>query len=384
MDPIIIIGTGLAGYNLAKEIRKLDKEQPLLLISQDDGRSYSKPMLSTGFTKNKTADDLSMGDAAKMADQLNAEIIIDTIVKSIDTARKVVVTDKAEYAYKDLVLGVGADVISPPLEGDGTDDVFSINDLQDYAKFRQSLETGEKKSVLIIGAGLIGCEFANDLANGGYNSQVVDPVGRCLPALLPESASAAVQRGLEGLGVKFHWGPLVKAVNKTDAGLTALLSDGATIDADIVISAIGLRPRIDLAKAAGISVNRGVVVNRQLQTSDSHVYALGDCKEIEENVTLYVLPLMAEARTLAKTLTGDATDIKYAPMPVMVKTPCCPIVVSPVPAGVNGKWTDEVNEGNNVKSLFHDSDGQLRGFALTGDLIKEKAALAKEVPTLLS
>jgi len=219
MDPIIIIGTGLAGYNLAKEIRKLDKEQPLLLISQDDGRSYSKPMLSTGFTKNKTADDLSMGDAAKMADQLNAEIIIDTIVKSIDTARKVVVTDKAEYAYKDLVLGVGADVISPPLEGDGTDDVFSINDLQDYAKFRQSLETGEKKSVLIIGAGLIGCEFANDLANGGYDSQVVDPVGRCLPALLPESASAAVQRGLEGLGVKFHWGPLVKAVNKTETGL---------------------------------------------------------------------------------------------------------------------------------------------------------------------
>ncbi|PHS72694.1 MAG: FAD-dependent oxidoreductase, partial [Porticoccus sp.] len=171
---------------------------------------------------------------------------------------------------------------------------------------------------------------------------------------------------------------------KTETGLTALLSDGATIDADIVISAIGLRPRIDLAKAAGIRVNRGVVVNRQLQTSDTHVYALGDCKEIEENVTLYVLPLMAEARTLAKTLTGDITDIKYAPMPVMVKTPCCPIVVSPVPAGVNGNWTDEANEGNNVKSLFHDSDGQLRGFALTGDLIKEKAALAKEVPTLLS
>ncbi len=84
-------------------------------------------------------------------------------------------------------------------------EVFSVNDLMDYGRFRQALDG--KKSVTILGGGLIGCEFANDLSNGGFQVSLVEPLGRCLPMLLPEAASAAVGRGLESLGVEFHFGP---------------------------------------------------------------------------------------------------------------------------------------------------------------------------------
>lgn len=382
MDPIIIVGTGLAGYNLAKEYRKLNQERPLVLLTADDGRNYSKPMLSTGFTKQKSADELAQADAATMAQQLKAEIKTFVQVSAIDTAARTLTLNNGEtLTYGELVLAWGADVFRPPLAGDGVDQVYSINDLLDYDRFRKAVEG--KQNVVIIGGGLIGCEFANDLRNGGFQVAVVEPLGRPLPTLLPEPASAAVREALEELGVVFHFGPHVKAVEQQGAGLSVVLSDDSRIAADIVISAIGLRPRIQVAKDAGIAVNRGIQVDRFLKTSAPHVYALGDCSEVEGNVMLYVLPLMTGARALAKTLAGEATAVSYPPMPVAIKTPVCPVVVAPIPPGTAGEWHIQA-DGRNVNAQFKDASGTLRGFALTGDATNDKNALAKLLPPLLA
>lgn len=381
MDPIIIVGTGLAGYNLAKEYRKLNQERPLILLTADDGRNYSKPMLSTGFTKQKSADELALADAATMAQQLKADIKTFVQVSAIDTAARTLTLASGETLhYGELVLAWGADVFRPPLAGDGVDQVYAINDLLDYDRFRKAV--AGKNNVVIIGGGLIGCEFANDLSNGGFKVDVVEPLGRPLPTLLPEPASAAVQSALEELGVTFHFGPHVKAVEKKGARLSVVLSDDQQLDAEIVISAIGLRPRIQVAQAAGIEVNRGIKVDRFLQTSAVHVYALGDCSEVEGNVMLYVLPLMSGARALAKTLAGEPTAVSYPPMPVAIKTPACPVVVAPAPMGTSGEWHIQA-DGRNVSAQFKDVDGLLRGFALTGDATQEKNALAKLLPPLL-
>lgn len=381
MDPVIIVGTGLAGYNLAKEYRKLNKEQPLTLLTFDDGRNYSKPMLSTGFTKDKTADQLAMADAETMAGQLEAQVRTGVSVSSIDTAAQTLQLDNGEsLKYSQLVLAWGAEVFRPPLEGDALDQVYSVNDLMDYGRFRTALEG--KKRVAIVGGGLIGCEFANDLTNGGFEVTVMEPMGRPLPTLLPEQASAAVQQGLEAIGVAFRFGPYVTGVNQAANGVVLSLSDGSTAEADIVVSAIGLRPRIQVAQAAGIEVNRGIKVDHFLRTNVANVYALGDCSEVEGNVMLYVLPLMAGARALAKTLAGTDTAVTYGPMPVAIKTPACPVVVAPAPNGVEGNWEVEA-DGLNVKALFKDGEGAVRGFALTGESTAEKNALAKLLPPLL-
>ncbi|WP_248740375.1 NAD(P)/FAD-dependent oxidoreductase [Pseudomonas sp. MWU12-2029] len=379
--PVVIVGTGLAGYNLAREFRKLDGETPLLLITADDGRSYSKPMLSTGFGKNKDADGLSMAEPGAMAEQLKAEIRTHTRISGIDPGHKRLWIGEEAVSYRDLILAWGAETVRVPIEGDGGDLVFPINDLEDYARFRAA--AAGKRRVLLLGAGLIGCEFANDLILGGYEVQLVAPCEQVMPTLLHPSAAAAVQAGLESLGARFHLGPVLTRLQKVADGLEAHLSDGQVVPCDVVVSAIGLRPRIDLAAAAGIQTNRGVVVDRHLQTSHANIYALGDCAEVDGLNLLYVMPLMSCARALAQTLAGNPTVVNYGPMPITVKTPVCPLVVSPPPRGREGVWTIE-GQGADVKALCHDAQGQLLGYALTGAAVMEKLALNKQLPALLA
>ncbi|MCV4288923.1 FAD-dependent oxidoreductase [Pseudomonas capsici] len=378
--PVVIIGTGLAGYNLAREFRKLDGETPLLLITADDGRSYSKPMLSTGFGKNKQADELSMAQPGAMADQLKAQVRTHTRISGIDPGHKRLWIGEEAVHYRDLVLAWGAETIRVPVEGDAQDVIFPINDLEDYARFRVAAEG--KKRVLILGAGLIGCEFANDLILGGYEVDLVAPCEQVMPTLLPPAAAAAVQAGLESIGARFHLGPILSRLQRNEQALEAHLSDGQVIACDLVVSAIGLRPRVDLAAAAGLLTGRGVVVDRYLQTSHANIHALGDCAEVDGLNLLYVMPLMSCARALAQTLAGAPTAVKYGPMPITVKTPVCPLVVSPPPRGTEGTWSVEGQDAD-IKALCHDTEGRLLGYALTGAAVSEKLALNKTLPALL-
>jgi rubredoxin-NAD+ reductase len=377
--PIVIVGTGLSGYSLAREMRKLDKDTPIVMVTADDGVSYSKPMLSTGFTKGKDADGLAQASTETMAEQLNIQLRTFATVTGIDPAAKALILGDERLAYSKLVLAWGADVIRLSLDGDGLEHVFSINDLMDYRAFRKALGGG--KRVAIMGAGLIGCEFANDLRNGDYEVDVIAPSDAAMPGLLPRPAADAVQGELQNLGVRFHLETVVERVDQAEQGVTLTLANGDTLAADLVISAVGLRPRIELAKAAGIATGRGITVNRALETSVPDVYALGDCAEVDGHVLLYVLPLMACARALAKTLAGERTEVSYGTMPVMIKTPCCPTAVCPPPADAEGEWQVE-QDGSDVKALFQAPDGQVLGFAVTGRFAMEKQALAKEVPPL--
>ncbi|MGY2398389.1 NAD(P)/FAD-dependent oxidoreductase [Pseudomonas sp. SDO5271_S396] len=379
--PVVIIGTGLAGYNVAREFRKLDSETPLLLITADDGRSYSKPMLSTGFGKNKEADGLSMAEPGAMAEQLKAEVRTHTRVTGIDPGHKRLWLGEEAVAYRDLILAWGAETVRVPVEGDAADLIFPINDLEDYARFRTA--AAGKRRVLLLGAGLIGCEFANDLILGGYEIDLVAPCEQVMPTLLHPAAAAAVKAGLEGLGARFHLGPVLNRLQRTADGLEAHLSDGEVIPCDLVVSAIGLRPRVDLAAAAGLQINRGIMVDRHLKTSHANIYALGDCAEVDGLNLLYVMPLMSCARALAQTLAGNATAVSYGPMPITVKTPICPLVVSPPPRGTEGAWSVE-GQGADIKALCRDAEGRLLGYALTGTAVMEKLALNKELPPLLA
>ncbi|MEP1215191.1 MAG: FAD-dependent oxidoreductase [Marinobacter sp.] len=377
--PIVIVGTGLSGYTLAKEIRKQDSNTPLVMVTADDGFSYSKPMLSTGFTKGKEADELAQASADAMIEQLNLELRTYTTVTGIEPEAHELVLGDERLVYSKLVLAWGADVIRLSIAGDGQQHVFSINDLMDYRAFRHALQG--KKRVAIMGAGLIGCEFANDLRNGDYDVDVIAPSDTLMPGLLPAPAAEAVRSGLENLGVRFHLETVVEHIAECDKGVKLTLANGETLDADLVISAVGLRPRTELAAAAGLQTNRGIVVNRSLQTSAPDIYALGDCAEVDGHVLLYVLPLMACARALAKTLAGEPTEVKYGTMPVMIKTPCCPTAVCPPPTDASGSWDVEA-DGQDVRALFRSDSGDVLGFAVTGRYALEKQALSKEVPPI--
>ena len=381
---IVIVGSGLAGYGLAREIRRHSKTLPITMITADGGEVYSKPLLSTGYTKSLNYEKLALQSAAEIAAQLGISVLTRTRVLHINTEHKQVVLEHGgAVSYDSLVLATGAQVIRPPLSGDAVDKVLSVNDLDDYARF-QTLVTQEQVSkVAVIGAGLIGCEFTNDLLNGGFITESVDPLAWCLPTLLPEDCGRAVQAALEAKGAKFHFGALAESVDHQDGGYTVTLNTGDKIQADAVLAAVGVRPNIALAESAGIDVGRGIKANRYLQTSAPDVYTLGDCAEVEGHVLVYVAPLSACARALGATLTGTPSAVHYPAMPVAIKTPACPVVVSPPPRDAAGEWIIE-GSAPNLKATFRNAEGALLGYALTGEGVKEKAALTKELPALLS
>ena len=382
MKPIVVLGSGLAGYTLIRELRKLDREVAITLVSRDSGDYYSKPMLSNALAQRKTAESLAITVAAEMAKQLDFTLLQHTEVLGIDRKRKQLQTPAGMIAYGRLVLALGADAIRLPLQGDASDAVMSVNDLADYAKFRAAIESSTRvaKQIAIIGAGLIGCEFANDLASAGYAVTVIDPTAYPLSGLMPEQAGQQLLAPLAELGVTWRFGAAVKAVNKSSSSYALTLTDGSILHADLVLSAVGLRPRIELARNGGLAVNRGIMVDAQLRSSDTDIFALGDCAEIEGRVLPYVLPIMHAARALARVLAGEDIQVEFPAMPVVVKTPAHPVAVVPVARDALGAWKVMAN-GQGIKLGFIDIKNQLRGFALTGAYAAERSEMVKQLST---
>ena len=378
MKPIVVLGSGLAGYTLVRELRKLDREVAITMVSRDSGDFYSKPMLSNAFAQGKDAAALVNTAAAEIARQLNITLLQHTEVTGIDRQHKQLQTSAGVIEYSRLVLALGADPIRLPLQGDAADAVLSVNDIADYAKFRGALASA--KRLAIIGGGLIGCEFANDLAAAGYAVTVIDPTAYPLSGLMPEQAGRQLLEPLAKLGVTWRFGVAVKAVDKSSSGYALTLTDESALQVDLVLSAVGLRPRIELARGAGLAVNRGIAVAAQLRSSDADIYALGDCAEIEGRVLPYVLPIMHAARALARVLAGEDARAEFPAMPVVVKTPAHPVAVLPVARDAAGEWKT-LAEGQGVKLGFFDAQNQMRGFVLTGEYAGQRSEMVKQQAT---
>lgn len=374
MQPILIVGSGLAGYTLLKEIRKHDAAVPVTLVTADDGVFYSKPNLSNALAAGRSAAALAGAPAGKMAADLNATLLTRTTVTAIDPLGHRIRTADAEYGYAKLVLALGADPFPHRLAGDATGAVLTVNDLADYARFREAL--AGKRRVVVLGGGLIGSEFANDLAAAGLDVTVVHLGEWPLERLLPVEAGRRLAERLSALGVRWHFGRTAKRVDAVDGGLRVTLDDGSAVDTEVVLSAIGLAPRTQLAQAAGIPTGRGIQTDRFLQTGATDVYALGDCAEVDGLVQPYVQPLMVQARALAATLTGAPTAVVYPAMPVMVKTPAHPVAVLPPRAGAVGGWKIDCST-DGVCALHLDEAGRLQGFALTGAEAAKRNELVK-------
>ncbi len=385
---LVIVGAGLAAWTTARELRKLDAQRPIVMISTDSADFYAKPTLSNALAQKRTAEQLVTTPAAKMAETLQLQLLPHTRVISLDTAARTLSYENAtgqshSLHYGDLVLATGADPIRLPMAGSAAAQVQSINHLQDLAQFHQTLGAAPK-TVLVIGAGLIGCEFANDLLIGGYGVHVVDPSPRPLALLLPAGAGEQLQEALQSRGVVWHLGTTVQSLDTHAATgrLQATLADGSSMQVDAVLSAVGLRANTALASAAGIACERGIVVDAHLQTSAPHVYALGDCAQYASagaRVLPYVMPIMNAAKTLAANLAGPPTELVFPLMPVAVKTPALPIVVAAPHPAQSGQWLADTGLEPDAGGAwrFVDDAGQQRGFVLTGKQSSRRMELAK-------
>lgn len=423
--PVIIIGSGMAGYTLARELRKLNPTLPITMVCQDSGSSYAKPTLSNAFAQGKMASAIANADAIKMAETLDMTIFNFYHVSHINvdeqtiTIHPVLAADKLQIlGYRDLVLATGANPRTLPNVIIDQKQIFAVNHLDDYAVFQQALHTlmaarSKPVNVAIIGAGLIGCEFANDLITqnlstppGNLNIAVFDKSALPLAQQLPSPAGQMLQDALSKAGVAFYLNTDIKHVNVT-ADLVNIVyeqdNQSHIFEADLVLVAIGLTANTQLAALANIEVAtaetpstvthlprtaaQGIKVNEFLKTSADHVYAIGDCANVMGSYMPYVMPLMNQAKALAKTLADSnvpPTKVSYPAMPVAIKTPSLPLVVLPVSAQYSDEqieWqTSPTTDGMVMTAHPSGEADTLLGFVLVGkEAGKQRLSLAKQV-----
>lgn len=439
-QPVIIIGSGMAGYTLARELRKLTTSLPIVMVCQDSGDSYAKPTLSNAYAQNKLADSIANASAAKMAETLNLTLLNFHQVTDINAAEQVIVVrslvneaSQTTLAYRDLVLATGAHSRLLPNLAVNHQTIFAVNHLDEYKSFQQRLNTLKSQKsapvkVAIIGAGLIGCEFANDLIGQNTGNQtaditvaVFDKAARPLAQQLPSEAGIMLQDALTQSGVTFYLGTDITSIT-TNVNTNIDTSDNATVtisfdkdnqsqtfEADIVLIAIGLVANTDLAASANIAiassqhinptithlprtVQQGIKVDAYLATSAKHIYAIGDCANVMGSYMPYVMPLMNQAKALAKTLADPnmaPTKVAYPAMPVAIKTPSLPLVVLPV----SGQYSDDqlywqttpTTDGMVMTAHPKDDSNSILGFVLAGkEAAKQRLTLTKQVADWLS
>ncbi|RLK50780.1 rubredoxin-NAD+ reductase [Alkalispirillum mobile] len=373
MDPeqVVIVGGGMAAWAAAEAIRARDPERAITLIARCNGDVYPKPQLSAAAARRRSADDLITQSGPDRAATLGVGLMARTRVLRIDTDRKRVITPRGGVPYGELVLASGAHQPKPALRGDAAGEVLQVNDLVSYRALRSRVDALDKARVLIMGAGLIGCEFADDLSAAGHQITLVDLADRPLARLLPEPLSAGLTEALAGRGVALRVGHTVEAVERAVQGdaLRVRLNDGQTVTADVVVSALGLQPNIELARRSGLAVDKGIRVDASLRTTNPHVFALGDCSEHDGRLLPYVRPLRAQAEVIADNLTG--TEARYHPDAgtITIKTPAYPLVVFPPTAP--GEWQEAQREGSAVVMEHRGRTGRLNGFALSGAFTRE-------------
>ncbi|CAI3792554.1 FAD-dependent oxidoreductase [Rheinheimera sp. MM224] len=377
----LIIGAGHAGYSLAKELRKLDPDRSICLVSSDSADYYSKPLLSNGFSKQKSAADFIQKTAGQMADELNIEIWPHCHAKQIDAEQHQLHTDKGVIKYRQLVLATGASPVKLPLPAATAGLVWSVNDLTDYQNFLQ--QSLGKQKITVLGAGLVGIEYANDLAAAGFQVSVIALEQQPLAQLLPAQLGEVLQQQLTKLGVEFYWGSAIADAEFTEQQLKLTLADGRSLNTELILSAVGLKPNLQLAIQAGIKCGKGIKVNQTLATSAADIYALGDCAEVCGYNLMYIQPISLSAKALALTLTGQNTAVQLPVMPVIVKSSALPVVSWPAAPQQQGEWTLEGQELDWV-AKFQNPAGVLLGFALTGKMVAQRLRLAKEMPALIA
>lgn len=371
---VVIVGTGLAGYGAAREFRKWDRAAPVTLITSGDGAYYPKPQLSAALAAGKSAGQLAIKDAAAMAAELGATILPFTAVADADAgSRTLALSDGRKLAWSKLVLATGARPRKAAVAlADGAV-LHSVNGLEEYGALRAAMPAGGR--LLILGAGLIGCEFAHDFAASGHKVTVIGNGDAPLSGLLPTRMAAGLRAALESLGVEFRFGDGLAALSGGVSGLEATLASGAALRADAALSAIGFDPDLALARRLGLDCGKGIRVDGSLRASLPGVFALGDCAEMEGRWLPYVAPLNHAAKVVGQTLAGLPARLALPPMPVLIKTPSHPVAVLP-PAPGPGGW-EEDGDASGIQALYRDADGRLSGFAVSGARYAGRAELLK-------
>ena len=324
---VLIVGAGRAGWQMAEALRALDAQLPITLVSACAGDVYDKPLLSVAMARGLPAEELVKERGADAARRLGVRLLADTHAIHINRAQRQLRTTRGTLRYGELILAHGAQAALPA--GLPAALCWRINHLGAYQKLRAALGDAPK-DVLIIGAGLIGSELANDLALGGHRITLLDVQAAPLARWPEEQAGGPLLAAWQGLPIRFLGCATVNAVVRDAQGRYRVdTACGQQIEADQVIVCSGLQTPPRLARSAGLAWQGGIAVDAAtLRTSDPHIHALGDCISVNGQVSRFIEPIARQARTIAAAIAGgEAVHYEHRAAPVRVKTSSQPLTL---------------------------------------------------------
>ncbi len=381
MNKYVIIGNGVAAAGCIEGIRSLDADGEITVVSEEKHAVYCRPLISY-YLEGKT-------DLARMRyrgedyyEKMGCRVLYGRrAVRLLADAKKVELDDGTELAFSQLCLATGSSPFVPPFEGlDQVSDKYSFMTLDDALALEKGIDKNSR--VLIVGAGLIGLKCAEGIAERVASVTVCDLADRVLSSILDAQCAALMQRHLEQHGLKFY---LSDSVSRFD-GNTAYMKSGAVIPFDVLVLAVGVRANTALLKQIGGEVNRGIVVDEQMRTSEKDIYAAGDCAEgwdssIGQRRVLAILPnAYMQGHTAGVNMAGGYEAFDKA-------IPMNSIGFFGLHAMTAGAYDGELYEektDTSIKRLFT-KDDQLKGFILIGcderagiytSMIREKTPLS--------
>jgi NADPH-dependent 2,4-dienoyl-CoA reductase/sulfur reductase-like enzyme/rhodanese-related sulfurtransferase len=314
----LIIGAVAGGASTAARLRRLDEHAEIIIFEKGNYISYANcglPYYIGDVIKDRNK--LFVQTAASFSKRFNIDVRINSLVTAIDPANQTVTVfhqpsgKTYEETYDKLVISVGAEPIRPPLPGIDSENVFTLRNVVDTDKIKNHIAQAKIRKVLIVGAGFIGLEMAENIHGLGIEVEIVEK-GPQILAPLDFPVAAIIQQHIRKKGITLHLNAAVTAFNKSEV----VLDNRDVIETDMVILSIGVKPDLQLATAAGLDTGKGIIVNEYLQTSDPNIYAVGDVIEFNHpltglaGVTTLAGPASKQGRILAHNLVYGNTQ-KY-------------------------------------------------------------------------
>jgi assimilatory nitrate reductase electron transfer subunit len=306
---VLVVGNGMAGHRFAQSLRRRSRDLPVTVLGAEPRGAYNRVLLSAVLAGTSTAESVELADPG-------VEVRLGAQVVGIDTrTRTVTLADESVLGYDHLVLATGSRAVLPPIEGladpDGSP-APGVVAFRTIADCEQITERARRGPMAVVGGGLLGVEAARGLAGLGVDVTVVHPVDHLMERQLDAGGGSVLAGVLQGLGVRLRLGVGATSWAPDDAGTGRLtLSDGSTLDVAGVVVSAGVAPQTWLARAAGLKVGRGIVVDDRMATSVPRVHAIGECAEHRGSCYGLVGPCWDQADVLADVLSGADPQARY-------------------------------------------------------------------------